>query len=146
MALTTSIRIVALVVTAGFAAAPAFAASVAPAVQIAQTEEPAEEAHPTEPEQPAQEAFQPNDEQIASFVTATVRIIAIQREAQEEITAAKEPAQQEQVRDEALQMIVAAVESEGLSVDEYNGIVQHVESDPELGETVKQRIQDQITE
>ncbi len=147
MALTIDIRLVALALAAGLAAAPAaFAAGAAPMMQLAQSEEPAQETESTPTEEPAEDAFQPNDEQIESFVTATVRIIGIQREAQKEIDTAKEPAQQEQVRDQALEMIVAAVEAEGLSVDEYNGIVQHVESDPELGETVKQRIQDQITE
>ena len=161
MALTIPVRIAALLLAAGFQAAPALASSTAaPALELAQADEPEaseqpaepaepEEAHPaepeeTEPEEAAPEAFQPNDEQIDSFVTATVRIINIQRDAQEEITAAKEAAEQQQLRDQALQMIVAVVEEEGLTVDQYNGIVQHVENDPALGESVKQRIQDQI--
>ncbi len=155
MALTISIRVATLLLAAGCVAAPALASSTALAAQLAQAEEPAEpqqpaagepddEAHPAEPDQPAQEAFRPNDEQIDSFVTATVRIINIQRDAEQDITAAKEPAEQQLVRDQALQMIVAVVVEEGLTVDEYNGIVQHVESDPALGESVKQRIQEQI--
>jgi hypothetical protein len=139
MALITNFRVVALALSAGLIAAPAaFADTAPPAMQLAQDEQPAQ------PEQPA--AVQPDEEQLESFVTATVRIISIQQQAQKQMSATAEPEQQKQVRDEALQMIVAAVEDEGLSVDEYNGIVQQVESDPELGETVKQRIKEQVTE
>jgi hypothetical protein len=139
MALITNFRVVALALSAGLVAAPAaFAETAAPAMQLAQTEQPAQ------PEQPA--AVQPDEEQLESFVTATVRIISIQQQAQQQMSATAEPEEQEQVRNQALQMIVAAVEDEGLSVDEYNGIVQQVESDPELGETVKQRIQEQVAQ
>ena len=139
MALITNFRVVALALSAGLIAAPAaFADTAPPATQLAQDEQPAQ------PEQPA--AVQPDEKQLESFVTATVRIISIQQQAQKQMSATAEPEQQKQVRDEALQMIVAAVEEEGLSVDEYNGIVQQVESDPELGETVKQRIKEQVTE
>ena len=139
MASTMNFSLVALALSAGLLAAPpAFA-------QTAQTEQQPAQSEPAAPsEQPA--AVEPDEEQLDSFVEATVRIIAIQRDAQREITAAEEPEQQEQVRDEALQLIVAAVEQEGLTVDEYNGIVQHVQNDPELGETVQQRIQEQISE
>jgi hypothetical protein len=130
MAFTTSFRFASFALMAGLIAAPAaFAQSAPPPVHLAQAE---------------QQAAQPDEEQLDSFVTATVRIITIQHQAQQEMAATEEPAQQEQVRNQALQMIVAAVEDEGLTVDEYNGIVQQVEADPELGETVQQRIQEQI--
>jgi len=139
MALTNKFSVVALALAAGLAATPASFA------QDSQDEQqPAQSAPAAPSEQPA--AVEPNEEQLDSFVTATVRIIAIQRDAQQEITAAEEPEQQEQVRNQALQMIVAAVEEEGLTVDEYNGIVQHVQTDPELGETVQQRIQEHVSE
>ena len=139
-------HLVALAVAAGLVAAPAFGVAASPAVLLAQSDQPAPTEQPSQSEQPAQEAVIPNEEQIDSFITATVRIIKIQREAQQEITAAEEPDAQKEVRDNALLMIVAAVEEEGLSVDEYNGIVEHVEGNPELGETLKQRIQEQVTE
>jgi hypothetical protein len=132
MALITNFRLAALALAAGLVAAPAAFAEQAPAMQLAQDEQ----------QQPAQQAIQPDEEQLESFVVATVRIINIQQQAQQQMQAA-EPEQQEQVRAQALQEIVAAVENEGLSVDEYNGIVQQVENDPELGQTVQQRIQEQ---
>jgi hypothetical protein len=133
MALTTNFRLAALALAAGLVAAPAAFAEQPPAsMQLAQDEQ----------QQPAQQAIQPDEEQLESFVVATVRIINIQQQAQQQMQAA-EPEQQEQVRAQALQEIVAAVENEGLSVDEYNGIVQQVENDPELGQTVQQRIQEQ---
>ena len=139
MALITKFRVAALALSAGLVAAPAaFAETAQPPMQLAQDEQPAQT------EQPA--AVQPDEKQLESFVTATVRIISIQQQAQQQMSATAEPEQQKQVRDEALQMIVAAVEEEGLSVDEYNGIVQQVENDPELGETVKQRIQQQVAQ
>ena len=120
MALITNFRLASLALAAGLVATPAAFAEQAPAaMQMAQDEQ-----------------------QLESFVVATVRIINIQQQAQQQMEAA-EPEQQEQVRAAALQEIVAAVENEGLSVDEYNGIVQQVESDPELGQTVQQRIQEQ---
>jgi hypothetical protein len=134
MPLTTNFRLAALALAAGLVAAPAaFAEQPPAAMQLAQDEQ----------QQPAQEAVQPDEQQLDSFVVATVRIINIQQQAQQQMEAA-EPEQQEQVRAQALQEIVAAVENEGLSVDEYNGIVQHVESDPELGQTVQQRIQEEV--
>ena len=130
MAFTTSFRFASFALLAGLIAAPAaYAQSAPPTVQLVQAE---------------QQSAQPDEEQLDSFVTATVSIITIQHQAQQEMAATEEPAQQEQVRNQALQMIVAAVEAEGLTVDEYNGIVQQVEADPELGETVQQRIQEQI--
>jgi hypothetical protein len=139
MALITNIRVAALALSAGLvAASAAFAEAAPPAIQLAQEEQPGQ------PEQPA--VVQPDEEQLESFVTATVRIISIQQQAQQQMSASQEPEEQEQVRNQALQMIVAAVEDEGLSVDEYNGIVQQVESDPELGETVKQRIKEQVAQ
>jgi len=133
MALITNFRLASLALAAGLVATPAAFAEQAPAaMQMAQDEQ----------QQPAQEAIQPDEQQLESFVVATVRIINIQQQAQQQMEAA-EPEQQEQVRAAALQEIVAAVENEGLSVDEYNGIVQQVESDPELGQTVQQRIQEQ---
>lgn len=132
-----------LAAAAALVAAPALAVAASPAALLAQSDQPAATEQPS---QPAQQAIVPNEKQIDSFVTATVRIIQIQREAQQEITAAKEPEAQRELRDNALLTIVAAVEEEGLSVDEYNGIVEHVEGNPELGETVKQRIQKQVTE
>jgi pentose-5-phosphate-3-epimerase len=136
MALTNKFSVVALALAAGLVAAPA---------AFAQDEQqPAQSAPADQSDQPA--AVQPTDEQVDSFVKATVRIITIQQEAQKEMTATEEQEKQKQVRDEALQMIVAAVEEEGLSVEEYNGIVQKVETDPEFGETVQQRIQEQVAE
>jgi hypothetical protein len=163
MALTHP-RLVALALAAGLVTAPALALTAPHAMQLAQSDvlaqsdqpeqsdptapadAPAQSDQPAASDAPAPQAVVPDDAQIDSFVTATVRIIKIQREAQQEITAAEEPDAQKEVRDNALLMIVAAVEEEGLSVNEYNGIVEHVEGDPELGETVKQRIQEQITQ
>lgn len=136
MALITSFRFAALALAAGLVAAPAaFAEQPPAAMQLAQNEQ----------QQPAQPAIQPDEQQLESFVVATVRIIDIQQQAQQQMAAA-EPEQQEQVRAQAMQEIVAAVENEGLSVDEYNGIVQQVENDPELGQTVQQRIQEQAAQ
>ncbi len=135
MALTTNFRLAALALAAGLVAAPAFAEQPPASMQLAQDEQ--------QQQQPAQQAIQPDEEQLDSFVVATVRIINIQQQAQQQMQAA-EPEQQEQIRAQALQEIVAAVENEGLSVDEYNGIVEQVQNDPELGQTVQQRIQDEV--
>ena len=136
MTLITNIRLAAIALAAGLVSAPAAFAEQPPAsMLLAQDEQ--------QQQQPAQQAIQPDDEQLESFVVATVRIINIQQQAQQQM-AAVEPEEQEQVRTQALQEIVAAVENEGLSVDEYNGIVQQVENDPELGQTVQQRIQEEV--
>jgi hypothetical protein len=151
MALSTKIHALTLALTAGIVTAPAAFADAPPAgaLHLAQNnQQPAQsdQGQSDDGQDAAAEAFDPTDEQVDSFVSATVRIITIQREAQQEMAAAEEQEKQQQVRDEALQMIVAAVEEEGLSVDEYNGIVQKVESDPEFGQTVQQRIQEQVAE
>jgi rubrerythrin len=138
MALTTNFRFAAIALSAGLVATPAaFAETAPPTMQFAQAEQSTGQ---------QAEAVQPDEQQLESFVVATVRIIDIQQQAQQQMAATEEPEQQEQVRDQALQQIVAAVEEEGLSVDEYNGIVQQVENDPELGQTVQQRIQERVSE
>ncbi|MFW6076205.1 MAG: DUF4168 domain-containing protein [Hyphomicrobiales bacterium] len=142
MALITNFRLASLALAAGLVAAPAaFAEATPPAMQLAQNEqqEPAQQ-------EPAQQAIEPNEEQLDSFVVATAQIIGIQQQAQQQMAETEEPEQQEQVRNQAMQMIVSAVEEQGLSVDEYNGIVQQVENDPELGETVQQRIEEQAAQ
>lgn len=151
MVSTTTFRALTLALAAGILSVPAAFAETAPpaAMQLAQDDQqPAQgdETQTDEGQGAAAEAIDPTDEQVDSFVNATIRIITIQQEAQKEMTATEEQEKQKQVRDEAMQMIVAAVEEEGLSVDEYNGIVQKVESDPEFGETVQQRIQEQVAE
>ncbi len=102
-----------------------------PAAALAQSDEPAaqpetqtEQAPQTQPAQPQVEAIEPTDEQLDAFAAATIDIVQIQETAQ--------------------QQMQAAVEEAGLTIEEYNGIAQAAQTDPDIDQALQQLIQDRI--
>jgi hypothetical protein len=107
-----------------------FAGLVAmPAAALAQSDEPAAQPETqtqqeTQPAQPQVEAIEPTDEQLDAFAAATIDIVQIQETAQ--------------------QQMQAAVEEAGLTIEEYNGIAQAAQTDPDIDQALQQLIQDRI--
>jgi hypothetical protein len=121
-------RLIASAVFAGLLAMPAAALAQSdepaaqPETQTEQDSSPTQSAQP--PAQPQAEAIEPTDEQLESFVSATIDIVKIQETAQ--------------------QQMQRAVEAAGLTIEQYNQIAQAAQSDPDIDQALQQLIQDRI--
>jgi len=94
-------------------------------------------------ETPAAAAPDLGEDKLKSFATAFLEVNKLTQQYQPQISAAGTPEDQQRLRQEAGQKMVEAVNgSEGISVDEYNSIIQAAQTDPELA----QRINGHITE
>lgn len=106
----------------------------------------AQEAAPTPApgvESPAAAAPELDDGKLKSFATAFLQVNKVTKQYQPQIAAAGTPEDQQRLRQEAGEKMVEAVNgSQGISVDEYNSIIQAAQTDPELA----QRINGHITE
>lgn len=94
-------------------------------------------------EMPAAEAPQVDDEKLKSFAVAFLEVTKVTQSYQPQIESAGTPEDQQRLRQEAGEKMVEAVnDAEGITVDEYNMIIQAAQTDPELA----QRINGHITE
>lgn len=101
----------------------AFAASVAmPAVA-------------QEMEEPAAEAPDYSENKLQSFAVAFAEVDKVKQEYTPRMEQAGSEEEQQEVQSEAGQQMMQAVEdSEGISVDEYNEIIQSAQADPEFAQ------------
>lgn len=92
------------------------------------------------PEQPqaAAPATDFSDAQLQQFADASQEIAVISQEYTERLHAAEDEASQQEVRVEANDKMVEAVEDSGLDVDTFNAIGQAIQQDPELMQRVQQ--------
>lgn len=94
-------------------------------------------------ESPAAAAPELDDGKLKSFAMAFLQVNKVTKQYQPQIAAAGTPEDQQRLRQEAGEKMVEAVNgSQGISVDEYNSIIQAAQTDPELA----QRINGHITE
>lgn len=94
-------------------------------------------------EMPAAAAPDVSDEKLKSFAVAFLEVSRITQTYQPQLQAAASPEDEQRIRQQAgTEMIQAVDSSEGISVDEYNIIIQAAQVDPELA----QRINGHITE
>jgi len=87
---------------------------------------------PSAPAQATQQSVQPTDAQLKKFVDATKKVAALADEYQPKVRTSSDDAAREQLMREADEKMVKAVQSDGLTVEEYNGIGAAVQQDPEL--------------
>lgn len=121
----------ALALSLGASVGAGWAQEAAPAAPAPQTEAPA--------------AATPDlgEDKLKSFATAFLQVNKVTQQYQPQIAAAGTPEDQQRLRQEAGEKMVEAVNaSEGISVDEYNSIIQAAQANPELA----QRINGHITE
>ncbi|HYG45748.1 MAG TPA: DUF4168 domain-containing protein [Bordetella sp.] len=116
--------------THAFFAAAVLAASLSPVAALAQT------APAAQPPAQAQPAIQPSDTQLQKFAVASQKVAMVADEYRPKLQAAKDDAAREQVYREADEKMVQMVNADGLTVDEFNGIGQAVEQDPQLRQRV----------
>lgn len=92
---------------------------------------------------PAAQEQQADDAKLKSFAVAFIEVAKVTRSYQPQIELAATPEDQQRLRQEAGEKMVEAVnEADGITLDEYNTIIQAAQTDPELA----QRINGHITE
>jgi len=67
-------------------------------------------------------------------VVALAEVERIKQEYSQRLQTAGSEAEQQQIQNEAGQKMLQAVEGKGISVDEYNQIIQTAQTDPALAE------------
>ena len=113
------------------------AISVATAQDAAPVETPA----PQMQQAPATQAASVDDAKLKSFAVAFLEVTKVTRSYQPMIEAADTPDAQKQLREEASQKMVETVnDAQGISVEEYNMIIQAAQTDPELAQRINSRI------
>jgi hypothetical protein len=70
--------------------------------------------------------------QIETFADATLELRQVQQELDAQMQGAQDAAEIERLQQQAQQEAQQAIEGNGLSVDEYNAIVQAANQDPQL--------------
>ena len=94
------------------------------------------------PQPEAQTETQPqaapaDDTKLKSFAMAFIEVAKVTQSYQPQITAAGTPEDQQRLRNEAGEKMVEAVnEADGITVDEYNSIIQAAQTDPELARRI----------
>jgi hypothetical protein len=78
-----------------------------------------------------------SDSQLKSFAVASLEVDKISQEYAPKLQAAQTPTDQDAVRKEATQKMVAAVQQKGLSVDDYRRIAVAARSNPDLARKIE---------
>lgn len=122
----------------------ALALGLAAALGTANAQDAATEPAPApQVEMPANAAPELSDQKLKSFAVAFLEVNKINQTYQPQIQAAGSPEDEQRIRQQAgADMIQAVDSSQGISVEEYNMIIQAAQVDPELA----QRINGHITE
>lgn len=116
----------------GLAAALAFTGAAALA---------ADQSQPSEPQYLAQ-SEQFSDDDVKAFVAARESVIEISREWEERIQNAENQEEMNSLQQASQEEMVRAIEAEGLTVNDYNVMVDAARSNPDL----QQRINELIAE
>lgn len=86
------------------------------------------------------EAVQLSDEQLERYIAASRKIAIVVQEYQPQLEQAQDEAAREEVLQKADSEMVAAVQADGFSVEEYNGISLAIQQDNELRGRVEKMI------
>ncbi|OZI24189.1 hypothetical protein CAL18_09800 [Bordetella genomosp. 7] len=124
-------------ITSAFFAAAVLAVSVSPMAAQAQA------APAAQPPAQSQPAIQPSEAQLQKFASASQKVAMVADEYRPKLQAAKDDAAREEVYREADEKMVRMVNADGLTVDEFNGIGQAVEQDPQLRQRVISMVREQ---
>lgn len=116
----------AAILAAGLTVAPAMAQSAAT---------------PSETPQQPQAAVQPSEAQLQKFAGASQKVALVADEYRPRVQAASNDASREQLLKEADEKMVRAVNADGMTVDEFNGISQAIQQDPQLQQRVMAMVQ-----
>jgi hypothetical protein len=86
----------------------------------------------------AQDQFTEDD--LQSFAVAVVQIERINASVQQELQTIETPEEQQQMQQQAQAQMIQVIESEGMTVDDYNQIATAVQTDPNLAQRIEQHI------
>ncbi len=81
------------------------------------------------------------DQQLQQFVESAQKVAVLSDEYNQRLQAAPDANAQQQIVTEANDRMASAVQESGLSVDEFNGISQALEQDPQLHARAQQMLQ-----
>jgi len=106
----------------------------------------AQEAAPApQTEAPAAQAPQADDAKLKSFAVAFLEVAKVNQSYQPQIEQAGSPEDQQRLRQEAGEKMVEAVnEADGITVDEYNVIIQAAQTDPDLARRINNHIAEAV--
>ena len=94
-------------------------------------------------EAPATTSFDENT--LRSFVVAFLQVDEINRNYLPQMQEADTPEAQQEVQQQATQEMVIAVENaEGISVEEYNSIIETAQADPALANQINELIREAV--
>ena len=79
------------------------------------------------------------DQKLDAAAAAMGRVASLKQDYQQRIAAAA-PDDKKQLLDEAINALAKAVTDQGLSVEEYDSILEVAQNDPSIGEKIRQRI------
>ena len=84
-----------------------------------------------------------DDDKLKSFAVAFLEVTKVTQDYQPQIAAAGTPEDQQRLQEEAGEKMVEAVnEADGITVDEYNMIIQAAQTDPDLAQRINGHITD----
>lgn len=93
------------------------------------------------PAAPAQSAAHTDENTVQTFAVALAAVKDVQTEYIEKIKAANEPDVATRLQHEAQSEMVKAVETKGLSVNQYNSLAQQMQADPGFRQRVERAMQ-----
>jgi hypothetical protein len=83
------------------------------------------------------------DQKLDAAAAAIERVASLKEDYQQQIAAAP-ASDRERIAAEAIGALSKAVTDQGLSIDEYNSILEVAQSDPEVGAKIRQRLNPSI--
>ncbi|HLQ84823.1 MAG TPA: DUF4168 domain-containing protein [Salinisphaeraceae bacterium] len=121
---------IAVLGVAALAAAPIFAQAQGQAQSGAQ-----QQGQMAPQAQPQAEDF--SSDQLQSFADASVKVADIRESAEASMAQASDEEEMTQVRQQAQQDMLAAIDDAGLELEEYNQIARTAQTDPELAQKIQ---------
>jgi len=79
------------------------------------------------------------DQKLDAAAAAIERVASLKQDYQQRIAAAA-PSDKERIANEAINALAKAITDQGLSVEEYDSILEVAQNDPEVREKIRQRI------
>jgi len=79
------------------------------------------------------------DQKLDAAAAAIERVASLKQDYQQRIAAAA-PADKEDILNEAIHALAKAITDQGLSVEEYDSILEVAQNDPDVREKIRQRI------
>ncbi len=80
-----------------------------------------------------------SDQKLDAAAAAIERVASLKQDYQQRIAAAA-PSDKERIANEAINALAKAITDQGLSVEEYDSILEVAQNDPEVREKIRQRI------